>query len=104
MRRAEKEPLCHQGMTLLGYHQFHPSWEHFSWWGSDAQRLLNHLATISKLVNMTDNNLDTFKCFWRTHISVALQQCNARVLMQKMTRTEHYISACDSVSSFTLVA
>ena len=35
--------------------------KHFGQWGSDTQQLLNHLVTINKLVNMTDNNMDTFK-------------------------------------------
>ena len=68
--------------------------EHFGRWGLEAQKFLNHLAMISKTFDMTDCSLDTFKSLWRTRFSVALQKCNAKVIIQKMTHISYSKNSC----------
>ena len=68
--------------------------EHFGRWGPEAQKYLNHLSSLSTWT--TGCPKDQFKNYWRIRLSVALQQCNARVLLQKMSRGD-----CSDNSKFS---
>ena len=51
-----------------------------------GKQLLSQLSLIDKLTNLSDNSPDNFKSYWGTRFSAALQQCNAKALIQKISR------------------
>ena len=60
--------------------------EHFGRWGRQAQSFLSRLSQLSKSINLGNSDQD-FKCYWTRRFAVALQRCNAKVLIQKMNRS-----------------
>ena len=99
-RREEKKVEKYQSKVLPGglSLNFVPLvMEHFGRWGNEAQTFLSHLSQLCKNINL-DNSPQDFKCYWRRRFAIALQSCNARVLIQKMNRTQNEENICDTFS------
>ena len=53
----------------------------------EARKYLNQL--LSTATWTTECRQDEFKNYWRTRFSIVMQQCNARVLLEKMSRVQY---------------
>ena len=71
--------------------------EHFGRWGLEAQKFLSYLSQLCKSINI-DSSPQEFRCFWRRRFVIALQRCNARVLIRKMSRAQNEEDICDNYS------
>ena len=71
--------------------------EDFGWWGQEAQEYLNQLSSTATWT--TECRQDEFKNYWRTRFSIAMQQCNARVLLQKMSRVQYSGDSVGAISN-----
>ena len=71
--------------------------EHFGRWGLEAQKFLSYLSQLCKSINI-DSSPQEFRCFWRRRFAIALQRCNARVLIRKMSRAQNEEDICDNYS------
>ena len=71
--------------------------EHFGRWGQEAQEYLNEL--LSTATWTTECRWDEFKNYWRTLSSIVMQQCNARVLLQKMSRVQYSGDSVGAISN-----
>ena len=84
-RRQQKVTKYGQQFDILGNSStcIPVVFEHFGRWGGRAQSLLRDLSTLSVNKDGQNNSTD-FIVYWRRCISVALQQCNARVITRKL--------------------
>ena len=57
----------------------------FGFWGQEADNFLNSLLKKSKDSESRSTEAD-FRTRWRRQISVIIQRCNARVILQKISR------------------
>ena len=71
--------------------------KHFGWWGQEAQKYLNNLSSTATWT--TECRRDEFKNYWRTRFSIAMQQCNARVLLQKMSSFQYSGDSVGAISN-----
>ena len=71
--------------------------EHFGQWRQEAQEYLNQLS--STATETTECGQNEFNNYWRTRFSIAMQQCNARVLLQKMSRVQYSGDSVGAISN-----
>ena len=71
--------------------------EHFGRWGQEAPKYLNQLSSTATWT--TECRQDEFKNYWRTQFSITMQQCNARVLLQKMSRVQYSGDSVGAISN-----
>ena len=90
VRREERKVEKYQSKVLPGglCLNFVPLvMEHFSRSGRQEQSFLSQLSQLSKNIDLCNSD-HNFKCYWRRRFAVALQRCNAKVLIQKMNRSQ----------------
>ena len=87
-RREERKMIKYEKQQLAGNTSslnFTPLvFKHFETWGSEATNYLNKLARRSRDIEAYTNEAD-FRGFWRKKFSIILQQCNTRVILNKLT-------------------
>ena len=59
--------------------------EHFGYWGNEADKFLNDLSKKSVDAEGRSNE-HAFRNRWRRHFSILLQNCNSSVIFKKVTR------------------
>ena len=59
--------------------------EHFGYWGQEADNFLNSLSKKSKDLEGRSTEAD-FRTRWHRQISIIIQRCNARVILKKISR------------------
>ena len=87
-RREERKRVKYQARVLpdTSSLSFTPLvFEHFWRWGMAAMDFLNSLARKSRDVKGRKNEAD-FRGFWQKKFSVILQRCNAKVMLNKLSR------------------